>query len=136
MTVIVCVEDRGGMLFMKRRVSRDRILIEDVTREAGDAIIYISDFSETLFSESDASVMAVSNPLLSAEEGDFVFVENFGIMEHVKKIERLIIYKWNRTYPFDFSLDVIPEECGFKLESSSDFEGYSHEKITKEIYVK
>ena len=76
MTVIVCIEDRGGMLFMKRRLSKDRILTENVAETVGDGILYISEFSEALFSDSDISVMSVSNPLISADEGDFVFIEN------------------------------------------------------------
>ena len=136
MTVIVCTDDRGGMLFMKRRVSRDRLLIEDVCKTAEDGMLYISDYSEELFSDSDASVISVSRPLTSAGEGDFVFIENEHLTPYLEKIRTLIIYRFNRTYPFDFSLDVVPEECGFSLSESYDFKGYSHEKITKEIYVK
>ena len=51
MTVFVCIDDRGGMLFNKRRQSRDSKVIEDVVRTVGDGVLYISDFSELLFSE-------------------------------------------------------------------------------------
>ncbi len=136
MTVIVCIEDRGGMTFMRRRLSKDRILSEDIVKTVGDGILYISDFSEALFSESDISVMSVSNPLDSAQEGDFAFIENLGLKSSIEKIKRLIIYKWNRRYPFDFSLDIAPEKCGFSLKESYDFKGSSHDKITKEIYEK
>ena len=136
MTAIVCIEDRGGMTFMRRRLSKDRILTEDIVKTVGDGILYISDFSETLFAKSDISVMSVSNPLDSAEAGDYAFIENIGLKENLEKIKVLIIYKWNRKYPFDFSLDVEPEKCGFSLKESYDFKGSSHDKITKEIYVK
>lgn len=136
MTAIVCIEDRGGMTFMRRRLSKDRILTEDIVKTVGDGILYISDFSEALFSESDISVMSVSNPLDSAQGGDFAFIENLGLKSSIEKIERLIIYKWNRRYPFDFSLDIAPEKCGFSLKENYDFKGSSHDKITKEIYEK
>ena len=136
MTAIVCIEDRGGMTFMRRRLSKDRILTEDIVKTVGDGILYISDFSEALFAKSDISVMSVSNPLDSAEAGDYAFIENIGLKESLEKIKVLIIYKWNRKYPFDFSLDVEPEKCGFSLKESYDFKGSSHDKITKEIYVK
>ena len=134
MTVIVCTEDRGGTLFLGRRLSRDRLLIADLTGTVGDGVIYISNFSEDLFSESDASVMCVSDPLSIAGEDDFVFIENLSLAEHIKDITRLIIYRWNRKYPFDTRLDVDPAEHGFSLISSTDFKGKSHEKITKEVY--
>ena len=136
MTAIVCIEDRGGMTFMRRRLSKDKVLTEDIVKTVGDGILYISDFSESLFAKSDISVMSVSNPLDSAEAGDYAFIENSGLKESLEKIEVLIIYKWNRKYPFDFSLDVEPEKCGFSLKESYDFKGSSHDKITKEIYVK
>ena len=136
MTVFVCIDDRGGMLFMKRRLSKDREVTADIAKTVDDGILYISDFSESLFSDSDVSVMSVSNPLVTAGDGDFVFIENLGLKEFMQKTERLIIYKWNRKYPYDFSLDVIPEDYGLKLAESYDFKGYSHDKITKEIYEK
>jgi hypothetical protein len=134
MTVIICIDDRGGMLFMKRRLSKDRLLIEDVSKMAENAVLYISDFSESLFADSDISTLCVPNPLESAGEEDFAFIENLTLSESIEKIDRLVIYKWNRRYPFDFALDIVPEKQGFRLIESYDFKGYSHDNITKEIY--
>lgn len=136
MTVFVCIDDRGGMLFNKRRQSRDSRVIEDVIRTAEDGVLYISDFSEMLFEESEASVISVPDPLESAGEGGFVFIENRHLKEHIKKIDRLIIYKWNRKYPSDFTLDIDPIADGFKKKSTREFGGTSHDKITREDYVK
>ena len=136
MTVFLCIDDRGGMTFMKRRLSRDKIMIEDLSKEVGEGILYISDFSEGLFSDSELSVMSVSNPLASAGEDDFAFIEDIPISNAIDRIDTLIIYKWNRKYPYDFALDIDPLNCGFSLLSSCDFKGNSHDKITKEIYRK
>ena len=136
MTVFLCIDERGGMIFMNRRVSSDKILTKDIEKSVGDGILYISDFSEFLFENSDMSVMSVPNPLQIAGEGDFVFVENLSLKERIEKIDKLIIYNWNRKYPFDFSLDINPLEEGFRLSEIYDFKGKSHDKITKEIYVK
>lgn len=136
MTVFVCIDDKGGMLFNKRRQSRDSKVIEDVARTVGEGLLYISDFSEVLFAESDASVISVPDPLDSAGDGSFVFVENLHLGEYVDKIDRLIIYKWNRKYPCDFELDVTPSTAGFKKKSTREFKGTSHDKITREDYVK
>jgi hypothetical protein len=46
----------------------------------------------------------------------------------------MIIYKWNRVYPSDLSLDVYPDKIGLKLHESFDFKGQAHEKITREIW--
>ena len=136
MTVFVCTDERGGMTFMNRRVSSDKILTKDIERTVGDGILYISDFSELLFENSDISVMSVTDPLDIAGEGDFVFIENIPLKESAEKIDRIILYNWNRRYPFDFSLDLSPSDEGFRLVEKSEFKGNSHDKITKEIYVK
>jgi hypothetical protein len=136
MTVFVCIDNRGGMLFNKRRQSRDSRVIEDVIRTADDGVLYISDFSEILFEESNASVISVPEPLESAGDGSFVFIENKHLGDYLDRIDRLIIYKWNRKYPSDFSLDVDPVAAGFKKKSTREFKGTSHDKITREDYVK
>ena len=136
MTVFVCVDTRGGLIFNDRRQSRDPKVIEDVIRTAGDGILYISDFSEDLFSDSDTSVISVPNPLLSAGEGAFVFVENLPLSPYADKIDKLIVYNWGEPYPFDMKLDLKPTECGFRLRSRRTFAGIAHDKITREDFIK
>lgn len=136
MTVFVCIDDRGGMLFGGRRQSRDKNLISDMAKTVGENLFYISDFSEKLIGESELSAICVPYPLDSAGEGDFVFNESFHLKEYADKIKRLIIYRWNKKYPYDFALDLAPEKEGFSLKESYDFVGSSHDKITKEIYEK
>ena len=133
MTVIVCVCDGGGMLFSKRRVSRDKKVIEDVV-SISDGVLFATEYSAKLFFESDASVIVADNPLALAGEGDFAFVEEHKISDFSQKISQLVIYRWNRKYPFDFSLDASPEGMGFVLAESCDFAGNAHEKITREIW--
>ena len=52
MKVIVCLEDKGGMMFNHRRQSRDRVLIADVVKMADGSKIFISQYSAMLFEES------------------------------------------------------------------------------------
>ena len=136
MTVIVCVSEDGGMLFGGRRISRDRRVVEDITKLCDGGALFVGDISESLFSESDASVISVSDPLSSAGKEDFVFVENETLSEYKDKISTLVIYRWNRKYPFDFSLDLRPADVGMTLSESLDFKGFAHEKITREIWRK
>ena len=51
-------------------------------------------------------------------------------------ISELIIYRWNRNYPHDFDFDINITESNFKIASTDEFRGSSHEKITKEVYLK
>ena len=134
MTVIVCICDGGGMLFNNRRLSRDRLLMENLSAFIGDGALYISDFSEHLFEKTDLCTIVASDPLDRAKKEDFVFVENLSLAKYKNKIDRLVIYKWNRSYPFDFSLDISPEKEKMTLTEGTDFKGSSHEEITREIW--
>ena len=136
MTVFVCTDSRGGMIFNSRRVSFDMKIIDDVIRCTGDGILYVSDFSEDLFEESEASVISVPTPLSSAGDNAFVFIENEPLLPYLDKIDRLIIYSFGEPYPYDMRLDVKPSESGFRLRSRRTFVGNTHDNITREDFIK
>jgi len=48
----------------------------------------------------------------------------------------VVCYRWNRHYPADQYFDIDLSAMGFALSESEDFPGKSHEKITREVYVK
>ena len=50
--------------------------------------------------------------------------------------EALILYRWNRRYPSDLTFRIPLSEHGWKLETVTEFSGFSHEKITEEVYKK
>ena len=128
MTVFVCVDDENGMLFNRRRQSRDRVLIEDVLRTAGGAPLWVSPYSAPLFAEADPAVHTAEQP---PEEACFVEVPP--LAPWLARIQTLIVYRWNRLYPADRRLDIDPAQ-GFSLRETSEFAGSSHEKITKEVW--
>ena len=132
MTAIVCIEDRGGILFLKRRVSRDIEVLRDIARD--HERIFITEYSLPLFKDLKIDAIVRALPLCSGGDGDVLFIEDDSIKDNIKKISRRIIYKWNRTYPSDVELGFVPEDEGFRLVSSRDFCGNSHERITKEVY--
>ena len=136
MRAIVCVEDRGGMTFNGRRVSRDRVVIEDIIVDMKGKTLLAENYSRILFSDPSCNVSFSDSPLDEAEEDDTCFVEVEPLLPYAEKISALTVYRWNRRYPWDKALDVTPEMLGLRLVSSSDIEGCSHEKITKEIYEK
>ena len=95
----------------------------------------IPEYSESLFSQAECSVSISESFLADADAKDYCFVENTSVAEFKEKISRLVIYKWNRDYPADFYFDI-DYASDYKLETTLDFGGTSHEKITKEVYVR
>lgn len=134
MKTIVCIDDKFGVSFDGKRQSRDRELIENIMSFTDGARVIISKKSAPLF---DGRAVEISDdPMGEADDCDFVFCEGESLLPHLDKIDEMIIYKWNRTYPRDALLDLIPERCGFTLIDSRDFVGSSHKKITREVYKK
>ena len=77
MIVIVCTEDRGGMLFNNRRVSKDRTVIQKILELSEGKKLWIHPFSEKLFEQEHPENCCVDeNFLEKAGEGDICFVEN------------------------------------------------------------
>lgn len=124
------------MSFNKRRVSRDKAVTADIESYVGDEALFAEPYSAELFSEASLNIILSQAPESLAEDNDFVFLETRSPAPFANLASELIIYRWNRRYPYDVSLGFTPEKLSFRLESSLDFAGNSHEKITREVYVK
>lgn len=131
MILITCVEKNNGMLFNNRRVSRDRKLVEDILKYVGDNEILITDFSEELFMSYE-NVRVVN--VIEKQNGKFYFLENVQPSTIENEIEKIVLYSWNVDYPADMYFDINLKK--WKLESEYEFEGFSHEKITRKTYIR
>lgn len=134
MTVAVCIDDNGGMLFNNRRVSRDEAVLRDLAKNAGDKAIRINEFSVQLFKQASINYSESKYFLETAGKDDICFAENVGLSQDINKIDRLIVYCWNRRYPSDFKLDA--DLSMFSLTESYELTGKSHDKITVNVYEK
>lgn len=130
MIVVVCLDDRNGMLFNHRRQSRDRMLIADLLQLRAGHPLRMNAYSAPMFSHDD--ILAAEDFLSRAESGDYCFVEDQPLSQYADRIEGLVLYRWNRAYPADLHFDL--ELSAFQLTELTDFQGSSHDKITREIY--
>lgn len=134
MTAIVCIEDRGGILFNSRRVGRDYEVRRDIAKDFDK--VYMTEYSRSLFSDVEIDVTVRSSPLSEGVRGDVCFIESGEIKDNLASISRIILYRWNRRYPSDVKLGFEPADAGFRLVSTVDLVGQAHERITKEIYLR
>ena len=132
MTLIVCLDQKGGMLFNNRRQTLDYELVNIIAKSFSD--IHISHFSEKYFQGAKCKIS--SNPFLEATEESTVFLEDTGAIDYIEKIDRLIIYRWDCVYPADTYFDITPKEVGFRLCGKVKFSTKVHADIVKEIYKK
>lgn len=107
MIAIVTIDDNNGMMFNKRRQSKDIRLIERILDIAGTNRIWVSEYSSQLFDTSKDNII-VDNSYTEAQAQDYCFVENVDINELQDNISKIYVYKWNRKYPSDVTF---PQQC-------------------------
>lgn len=135
MNIIICLDDNNGMMFNKRRQSQDRILRADLKEFIKDKDLYMNNYSYKLYKDIDNGNIKVSeNFLEQCTENDFCLVEDKLLNNYINKINNIIIYKWNRIYPSDLYFDINLISNSWELLETKEFQGSSHEKITRIIY--
>lgn len=131
MHIIVCLDNRKGMLFNYRRQSRDKEIVKRIIEQSAQKV-KMSEYSARIF-ENFQEYIEVDNQFLEkASVGDVCFIENADIND-LTDIESITIYNWNKMYPADKYFTLSLEN--FQLIHSEEFKGNSHEKITKEVYL-
>lgn len=134
MKIIVCVDDKMGMMFNHRRQSRDIEVIRDMEDYLNGRPLWIKQYSEKIFEESSAMLHLDEELFTNAKEEDICFVEDENPGCFAERINEIILYRWNRLYPSDLRMKM--DLTGWKLNEVKEFTGKSHKKITREIYTK
>ena len=131
MHLIVCIDDRDGLSFAGRRLSRDRVLTRRILDLSSGKELWVAPYSATLF-EPDTVCMDPQFPK-KAGEGDYCFVEKEIHMIQRAQLESVTVFRWNRSYP---ATEKFPRSLltGMRLVYTEDFPGNSHDKITMERY--
>lgn len=130
MKLIVCVDDQNGMAFNHRRQSQDRVLVERIEDLVADSTLRMAPYSQKFF--SGENIVASSSYLSDADVDDYCFVELDDMRPYEDKIQKVIVFRWNRHYPSDvkFGIDL----SNWRLVASEEFPGSSHLKIAMEVY--
>lgn len=130
MILIVCMDDQNGMAFNHRRQSQDRVLIERIEGLTADNNLRMAPYSQKLFSSSN--ILADDDYLSKAGIDDYCFVEREDVKPHGDKIQKVIVFRWNRHYPSDLKFGI--DLSNWHLVSTEEFPGSSHLKIAMEVY--
>lgn len=88
MIMILCVDDKLGMLFNNRRQSRDKALIDNVIKLCKGKKLWMNHYSYQLFEEYNCDNIIVDDSFLEkTHRGDYCFIENISL----KSIEQDIV---------------------------------------------
>lgn len=132
--LIVCVDDSNGMMFNSRRQSRDKAVCERIINITRGKRLFMDSYSMPLFADRGNQIICAENFAELAEKDDFCFAEDIDPAAFESKIQKIILYKWNRRYPSDLKFTI--ELSDWLLTETTDFQGSSHERITEEVYVR
>lgn len=130
MILVSCVENSLGLRFNHRRCSRDRVACARILERAGNAL-WLSEGSAGLFREFPEAEIHIVSELSQVPEGAYCFWE---APEAGIEPERILLYCWNRDYPSDEKFVFPGGADGWHLTAETELEGYSHPKITEQLY--
>ena len=132
MKIVVCLDDRDGMLFNRRRQSKDSALRKRVLERAEK--LWMNCYSAAQFSDVPDRIVIDENFLDKAGQQDWCFLENTDISAYAQRVSGVILYRWNREYPRDMTFPTELFSHRWTLVHRADFPGNSHQMITEEIY--
>ena len=133
MILILCLDEKNGMAFNRRRQSQDALGREKILSLTGSAPLWMNAYSAKLFGDVP-NVRVDEDFLHQAGPGEYAFAEFPPLSPVAKEVERILVIRWNRAYPADAKLDIPLKPGLWNLVESEDFPGSSHEKLTLEIY--
>lgn len=155
MRLIVCVDDGMGMMFNKRRQSKDARVREDMLAMLPEGKkLFVTPYTARQFLPEEQERLGVLTEEVSTgiifkqgelpemgerldkatlpEAGAFFFAEDTDVTGLEQAAEQVVLYRWNRAYPSDvkFTFDL----SGYEMISCEDFVGNSHPEMKKEVY--
>ncbi len=149
MKIILCVDNNNGMMFNHRRQSQDKLLRKRILELTDGCKMWMNAYSQKQFLQdmqaeaSDKSsgdsgytgqIHVDEDFLEKAETEDYCFVEDRTLLGYERKIDEVIICRWNRDYPADMYFELNLDN--YKLVETKEYAGSSHEKITEDRYVR
>jgi hypothetical protein len=133
MILLVCVDLDGGMAFAGRRQSRDRVLTRRILERTAGGELWVNPASAPLFGDAP-QLRPAADFLARAGKGAFCFAEIDDPAPYAGRMEQIVRWCWNRRYPSDLKCALPPD--GWRLLETAEFAGFSHDKITEEVYTR
>lgn len=134
MILIACVDDNMGMAFNCRRQSKDNALCARILEKTAHSKLWMSPYSARQFVQCRNEICVDEGFMCKASAWEFAFTELETPGKYADRVEEILLYRWNRSYPGDLQFDLPLER--YRLVETTEFSGHSHEEITEEWYVK
>ena len=107
MNIIVCLEDKNGMMFNKRRLSQDKVIREDIYNNMDGKSLIMNSYSFKMFEKDNPTIdIIVREDLPLCDKDNLQFIEDKQLGKFESEIDKIIVYYWNRRYPSDLKFDI------------------------------
>ena len=121
MKLILFLDERGGMLFNRRRQSQDRKAREYILNMTAGKRLLMNPYSAKQFKEAEGIILT-ETPQKDASREDYVLIENLPVT--LSDVDEVILILWNTLYPSDVSFDTASlAREGFSLKETEEFAG-------------
>ena len=130
MTYVVWLDDRGGISFGGRRLSRDRVLTARLNERLAGVARLCSPYTGRVYGTADTTL--TEDPACRVE-GAAYLVETFDPTPYLRAGDCLLVYRFGRTYPFDCRLTL--DLAALTPVSRTELVGHSHPSLVEELYV-
>lgn len=131
MKLIICIDNRKGMMFFGKRQSQDHELRRWIINRTLGSKLWMSTFSSEQFQEYTGFIVDDDYNSKAALD-DYCFVEDKDFI--IENTDEVILCCWNRKYQADRFFDVDLKANGFFKTDREEIKGSSHNKITIETY--
>lgn len=133
MILMICLDNNNAMAFNRRRQSQDRAARERLLALTAGAPLWMNGYSAKLFGGAP-NIRVDEDFLEKAGPGEYAFAEFPPLVPYARRLQRIIVIRWNRVYPADAKLDIPLKAPLWCLVKSEEFTGSSHETLTLEVY--
>lgn len=134
MKLVVCLDKNNGIRFFHKRQSQDEFQRKNLFELIGNTKFYLSEYSFELYKDFDFNFEIINKNTVIVENSIFLYEGDF-LEKFLPSVDEIIVYFWNRDYPFDEVFDEFLN-YGWKERELFEFRGKSHEKITRKIFIK
>lgn len=134
MDIFAAIGKKGGMMFFKRRVTKDQVFIDYIIEKCDKRNLYMNEYSKELFCDKD-NIIVDENFLDIATNDGCCFVENVDIADYTDKIDRIYLCDWGRKYPATFYFDInVFDDPNWKFITFENLIGKSHDSMVVFIF--
>lgn len=134
MKLVVCLDKNNGIRFFHKRQSQDEFQRKNLFELIGNTKFYLSEYSFELYKDFDFNFEIINKNTVIVENSIFLYEGDF-LEKFLPSVDEIIVYFWNRDYPFDETFEEFLN-YGWKERELFEFRGTSHEKITRKIFIK